>query len=481
MTQEASNPKETLSLKLPEPEVSSSEPWGDDVLGRAEIAGRLTNLIRDQSSPFTISIHGYWGTGKTFMLKRWQKDLENQGFQAIYFNAWEDDFCDDPLLAIIGQLAEHFREGSLAEWAKRIGAVVKPLVRQTVDAALPMATGLPVRLPQQRQNLLDPLYRYRVQTETKQRLKTHLAEMSAKVRKDSEHPVVFIIDELDRCRPTFAIELLERVKHIFDVPDLVFVFGINRDELCKSLASVYGDIDVDVYLRRFFDMEFTLPEVDSENFARYLITYFGLEQFFGNLSNRRNPRQSNEPYLAAAGNLPTIWSLLGFTLREIDSCIRLISLLGRNLGPGKLVSLVLLGVLMTLKVKNIQLYRRFTQGNCNGSEVIDYFDNLFPSNAAGRFSVGIAEGIEVEVYAAESRVVRVTPLTQLQSLRDGSVPSQPQLLAKRTYDPNAQPTHDPERIMRLSDLVDSRMYEIGSGEIQNIARMIDLHQEMVRR
>ena len=89
MTQEASNPKETLSLKLPEPEVSSSEPWGDDVLGRAEIAGRLTNLIRDQSSPFTISIHGYWGTGKTFMLKRWQKDLENQGFQAIYFNAWE--------------------------------------------------------------------------------------------------------------------------------------------------------------------------------------------------------------------------------------------------------------------------------------------------------------------------------------------------------------------------------------------------------
>ena len=50
-----------------------------------------------------------------------------------------------------------------------------------------------------------------------------------------EQPLIFIIDELDRCRPTFAIELLERVKHIFDVPNMVFVLGINRDELCKSL------------------------------------------------------------------------------------------------------------------------------------------------------------------------------------------------------------------------------------------------------
>ena len=42
------------------------------------------------------------------------------------------------------------------------------------------------------------------------------------------------------------IELLERVKHIFDVPNIVFVFGVNRDELCKSLKSIYGDIEADV-------------------------------------------------------------------------------------------------------------------------------------------------------------------------------------------------------------------------------------------
>ena len=107
--------------------------------------------------------------------------------------------------------------------------------------------------------------------------------MAGKVRDETGHPMVFIIDELDRCRPTFAIELLERVKHIFDVPNLVFVFGINRDELCTSLQSIYGEIDASVYLRRFFDMEFTLQEVDSAKFSRHLMQKFGVDTFLRRL------------------------------------------------------------------------------------------------------------------------------------------------------------------------------------------------------
>ena len=75
--------------------------------------------------------------------------------------------------------------------------------------------------------------------------------MSTRVVEETRQPLVFVIDELDRCRPTFSIELLERVKHIFDVPGMVFVFGVNRNELCSSIKSIYGEIDADVYLRRF--------------------------------------------------------------------------------------------------------------------------------------------------------------------------------------------------------------------------------------
>ncbi len=154
-----------------------------------------------------------------------------------------------------------------------------PLIRENALGVLRATTGVPLKVHQD-QGQKAFLEAYLEQRSTKEKLKKRLAEMSAKVVAETKHPMVFIIDELDRCRPTFAIELLERVKHIFDVPNLVFVFGLNRDELSKSLQSVYGEIDSDVYLRRFFDMEFTLPEVDTKSFAGHLIEKFELANFF---------------------------------------------------------------------------------------------------------------------------------------------------------------------------------------------------------
>ena len=263
MTEETTIPTDTrdaLKLKLLEPDVSPDEPWQDDTLDRAQIAEKLANLFRDQRDPFVISIDGPWGTGKTFLLKRWQKELENKGFRVIYFNAWEDDFCDDPLLSIIGQLSDHFKKGNLKKLADEMGKIAIPLLKKNALSVLNRATGLTFEVDLNERSLLKE---YRDQRQTKTELKNHLTKMSAAVVQETNHPLVFIIDELDRCRPTFAIELLERVKHICDVPDMVFVFGINRDELCKSLQSVYGDIDADVYLRRFFDLEFSLPIVNS--------------------------------------------------------------------------------------------------------------------------------------------------------------------------------------------------------------------------
>ena len=111
------------TLKVVEPEINVDNPWCDDLLDRETMATRLSSVIDDQKAPFVISLDGRWGTGKTFLLKRWRRALEKQGFQAIYFNAWEDDFCDDPLLAIMGQLSKHFNEGKLKEMSLKIAEI----------------------------------------------------------------------------------------------------------------------------------------------------------------------------------------------------------------------------------------------------------------------------------------------------------------------------------------------------------------------
>lgn len=303
-------------LKLIEPEVSTDDPWGDDALDRTAMSARLTDVVCNQRVPFTISIDGQWGTGKTFFLTRWQKDLENQGFNAIYFNAWEDDSFGDPLLAIIGQLANYFDEGNIAEAATKVMKVGGRFLQQNVLSITKKMTGLDLNIPEIEDSKQDLLKAYRSQRTTRNGLKESLASMSEQIADETSHPLIFIIDELDRCRPTFAIELLERVKHIFDAPNIVFVFGINRDELCKSLKSIYGDIEADTYLRRFFDMEFQLPEIDAEQFCKHMFDRYELYNFFATPQRPdRRHRQSEISYLST--DLPVIWRYLGLSLRGI--------------------------------------------------------------------------------------------------------------------------------------------------------------------
>ena len=343
--------QKSIALKLNEPEVDFENPWADDLLARKEIASRLTNLVANQEPPLTVSLHGQWGTGKTFMLRRWQRDLESQGFKAIYFNAWEDDFCDDPPLAFVGQLSEYFKETGLGALARRAADVAIPLILENLTGILKAKTGMTLSVAEFKSREKTLLDNYFDQRATKDELRKALTELSAKVAIDTGHPLVFIVDELDRCRPTFAIELLERVKHIFDVPNIVFVFGLNRDELCKSLTSVYGDIDVDVYLRRFFDFEFNLREVDSQRYAEHLIERFNLGQVFQELSNTGRRREPVDDYQSYRRIVPRLWSALGLSLRDIDYGIRLLALLTRNVPLKANTYPYLLALLIGVKFK----------------------------------------------------------------------------------------------------------------------------------
>ena len=475
------NPGDALRLKLSDVEPSSEQPWSDDVLGRSEIAAQLTNLVRNQSTPLAISIHGHWGTGKTFLLQRWQADLEAQGFKAIYFNAWEDDFCDDPLLAILGQLTEHFKEGKLKALASTIAKNAIPLLRQNTLGLLTTTIGLTPTPKQDGQSPRDLFNEYRKQRATKDRLKDGLKAMSAKIAQDTEHPLIFIIDELDRCRPTFAIELLERVKHIFAVPNLVFMFGINRDELCKSLQSIYGDIDTDIYLRRFFDMEFTLPEPDSLAFSRHMIQSFGLDAFFRTLSDNPNARFHLEEFQLLSNFFPPLWSGLGLSLRDIDYCVRLFSLVGRNIELRRNSYPWLLGLLITLKVKNVTLYRQYIEDDIRGAKVIDYIHENISYPVLDTRLLKVLTAMEVYVYLddsgdIESRSNVPTALGQLELLRADEPLTHPEFLSERIKHADRQAVD-----VLIQDIRKLHNWS-GPGELNHyLATLIDLHQASVRR
>ena len=96
-----------LKRHLPEIEVDENDPFLNCKLGRKSIAPILADVVSTYGETGTVlALDGDWGTGKTTFVKMWKRYLELNGFPALYFNAWECDFVEDPLIALLGELKE---------------------------------------------------------------------------------------------------------------------------------------------------------------------------------------------------------------------------------------------------------------------------------------------------------------------------------------------------------------------------------------
>lgn len=135
----------------------------------------------------------------------------------------------------------------------------------------------------------------------------------------ADKPMFVFIDELDRCRPTYAIELLETVKHLFDIPGLVFVIATNTDQLQHSIKAVYGsEFDAQRYLYRFFNRSFTLKKPDLEKFILVQDVFKGANGLGQTLLSTCEGRITVKDSLTVANNLAAMAEFFEFDLRTIS-------------------------------------------------------------------------------------------------------------------------------------------------------------------
>lgn len=97
----------------------------------------------------------------------------------------------------------------------------------------------------------------------------------------SDKPIVFIVDELDRCNPHFAVKTLERIKHLFNLPGILFVLSIDKNQLCNSIRGYFGSeqFNAEEYLQRFVDFEYQLPQPSIKEYCEYLWGEYDFDQF----------------------------------------------------------------------------------------------------------------------------------------------------------------------------------------------------------
>lgn len=268
-----------------------------------------------------ISLDAKWGDGKTFFVRQIEetlkyfrarqmeteekllKDLESYEYLKesvvvkettvehiylpVYYNAWMYDDHNDPLMSL------------LLVMTKQCGGAYNTKIntQSLGERLLTVASSLPISIKKVNPaTLINDLQGGKVDilsaVKTEEDIKECVRDVFNDIIVEEAEKLVVFIDELDRCKPSFAIEMLERIKHYFDDERIIFVVSLNKEQLIHTISNYYGsEFDATRYLNRFFDISINLPEIsryqkqrvqctDSERFwitliADELSDYYG--------------------------------------------------------------------------------------------------------------------------------------------------------------------------------------------------------------
>ena len=330
---------------------------------------RILDSLEDSCS---IALEGNWGSGKTFFVKQTKtildalnqcstkmdepkkediidvcngklKQDEIQPQVCVYYDAWKNDNDDDPVLSLVYTILQDVgnkfyfdKDVPFIKLAANILDYFKG--KNWSDIIDTLQTG----------NYLDAL-------KESKNIECSMAEFLDSLLAERGNRLVVFIDELDRCKPSYAVKLLERIKHYFSNDRITFVFSVNIYELQHTIRKFYGDnFNGGRYLDRFFDLRISLPPVNLEKF--YQSINFGNEKAH---------------YYSVSKEVIKIHR---FELREITRYVRILKIAAhdavstntRNKLIGNSIKFCIhciVPIMIGLKIADAEAYSAFIQGN----------------------------------------------------------------------------------------------------------------------
>ena len=351
-------------------EVPEDDPFRHDLLGRKQSIEILTHLVGSLEGPCVLAVDAPWGTGKTTFFKLWSRHLRNDGFFVAEFNAWETDFSGDPLLALSTELLRSLEESADDSWQPKIKKLkdgVPKLLKAAAPSIISTATQGLVNLS----SFLEPTERvrgYREAVDCFREFREDLRDIANSVFESrSGRPLIVLIDELDRCRPPYAVELLEIAKHLFASPHVVFALAVNRSELEHSVQALYGaGFDAHGYLRRFFDLDYRLPDPERGAFLEATLEGTGINDYL----KRTQDSDARHDATVAKEMLKAFFSLPQLSLRTISQAIHRLGLLYASLPEDQRALMLSATIALILRTLAPDLYREFGSRQITAGQVI---------------------------------------------------------------------------------------------------------------
>lgn len=284
------------------------QPFANDYSGKLEgFAKNLTAFIegKAKNKPLVISLSAPYGMGKTTFIDMWGQWLTNEGKIAIKYDAWQEDYCENALLSILATINEQLKffvkDSKIVSDIKKAGfklgvkclpAIIKFIVSAGAEyigisesfaklmkdlsglADLEKASELVAKVKKETKKeitdfVLKEIDSHKSKAESVSGFKSAMRSIFA----DGTHKTLFFfVDELDRCKPVFALSIIESIKHFFDVENVCFILVSNQKVLFDMFRKTYGhSFESEDYFERFIDRHITLPTPELDRFTDYQI------------------------------------------------------------------------------------------------------------------------------------------------------------------------------------------------------------------
>ena len=265
-----------------------------DVLNRKDFIDKLIQLVEgfaDKKQGCCFGIDGAWGSGKTFVLEKFEEQLKviqseetaEDKYYVFHYDCWKYDYYEEPAIAIIAAMLDEIdRELSLfSKDVEDAGKVAVETVKTTLKKIaselcknkigidlVEVASEILDKADKEKVKDFDSLYGFKKALEETRKGMQEIAK---------DKTVVIVVDELDRCLPTYSIKVLERLHHIFNgLDNVIVIVSMDKSQLEHSIKAIYGEIDVDTYLRKFISFKVHLNNGVTLGYAGKFEEYFSM-------------------------------------------------------------------------------------------------------------------------------------------------------------------------------------------------------------
>lgn len=353
----------------------------NDIFGRKSFGEGLINIFENVEQPLVMVLDSSWGTGKTVFVKMLAGELRKKKFPVIYFDAFKNDYFEDAFLAIAGEVYSYAKKQNVVtqEAEKEFFEKTKIVLRKMLKSGAKVGVKALTRGAMDDSELADTfkvtesdmsgfseesvealleehfLEREKIY-EAFEHFRSALSALASELS-SAERPLIFIIDELDRCRPPFSLELLEKIKHFFSVEGVHFLLSTHLEQLSNSVSHVYGLREESrVYLQKFYHISVDFPS-RSLNKIDVVTKYtdFLIENFCGSISDGRFDKKNLAAVLSHVAKNPRI------SLRSMERIIGQVIISTCSVGKHKCNPVFIIG-LGVLKVIAPDLYEKAKGG-----------------------------------------------------------------------------------------------------------------------